>query len=777
MSSSLSARESAPSETLPQAATVLHVDGMKCAGCVSAVENRLRQQQGVANAVVNLVTQAAAVEYDQTQVQPTELAELLTASGFPSHPRQGQVDWIDRQEEELEGQWRQVAIAVCLLIFSTLGHLHHLGLPALPVVSVVWFHLALATLTLIGPARPIVQDGWASVSHGRPNMNTLVSLGALSAYGTSLAALVFPQLGWQCFFDEPVMLLSFILLGRTLEARARFRASKALRGLVSLQPRLASLVIGQTDTVAVPVSQVRPGDRLQVLAGDKIPVDAQIERGQTTVSEAMLTGESLPIPKQPGDSVIGGTLNQSGVVTICATRTGTDSTLAQMIQLVETAQTRKAPIQGLADTLSGYFTYGILTLAAATFGFWYILGLSLWPQVGHVATMGHHMAQPVASSPLLISLKLAISVVVVACPCALGLATPMAILVGSGIGAQRGLLVRGGDVLETAHRLDTLVFDKTGTLTTGTPAVTDCLSLVPDLGENELLTLAASLEQAARHPLGEAIVAAARQRQLTLGDPSELSVTPGLGLVGSLEQDTLLVGNAAWLHQHQIDTEAARTASAALVSQQKTPVYVARNHHLIGILGLADSPRPEAAAVIAQLRQRDLQLRLLSGDRPAIVSGLAAQLGITEFEATMTPAAKADAVKELQRQGRRVGFVGDGINDAPALAQADVGIALHSGTDIAMETADIILMRDSLEDLLSALDLSHATFQKIRQNLAWAFTYNLVAIPLAAGVLLPRFGIMLSPGVAGGLMAFSSISVVLNSLLLRWQLQADKAPA
>lgn len=770
------------SEQLPSAVAVLNVDGMMCAGCARTVETQLLQCDGVATAAVNLVTKAAAVQYQAERVEPEQFATMLTEAGFPSQLRQGEAlgNWAERQVAEQEGQGWRIAIALTLLLFSILGHLHHIGSPdnrfTLPVLTTLWFHGILATLTLIFPARGILQDGWKGIQRVRPNMNTLVSIGALGAYITSVMALVLPKLGWECFFDEPVMLLSFILLGRTLEERARFRATEALRGLLALQPNDANLVTGQDagKTIAVPMAQVQVGDVLQVLPGDKIPVDGQIEQGRTTVNEAMVTGESLPVTKQVGDPVIGGTLNQSGTITVKVDRTGADSTLAQMINLVEAAQTRKAPIQGLADTLSGYFTYGILSLALVTFLFWYTTGLTIWPDAAQAALNAHHAHGDhlLNTSRLLVSLKLAIAVIVIACPCALGLATPMAILVGSGIGSQRGLLVRGGDVLETAHHLDTIIFDKTGTLTTGQPWVTDCLSYDPNFTEDDVLQLAASIEQDTRHPLASAILATAAQRQLPLTHGTDSVTVPGLGVTAKLAEKSVHLGNETWLAQADITTDVARDAATTLSAAGKTLVYVAVDAQLVGLIAIADRPREEAIAVIEQLKANDLQVQLLSGDRPGVVHRLATELGISLAAGQMTPADKVSVIEKLQQAGHRVGFVGDGINDAPALAQADVGLALHSGTEIAMETADIVLMGDNLTDVIAALELSRSTFNKIRQNLAWAFGYNLVCIPLAAGILLPRFGLALSPGVAGGFMAFSSIGVVLNSLLLRWQLRA-----
>ncbi|MEO1299751.1 MAG: heavy metal translocating P-type ATPase, partial [Cyanobacteria bacterium J06636_16] len=440
---------------------VLDVGGMKCAGCVRAVEKQLTACDGVITATVNLVTEVAVVEASaEPKIDPSVLINRLTQSGFPSQlraadkgdrsPNAGLTNWLERKEQEKRDQLWRLAIALLLLALSTLGHLKHFGWVSIPVLSDLWFHFVLATAALLLPAREILIDGWKGARHGAPNMNTLVALGTLSAYVASVVALVFPNLGWECFFDEPVMLLSFILLGRTLEQRARFRATDALRSLMALQPAKARLVAGPDATeatqpgVEIPASLVQVGEWLRVLPGETFPADGVVEAGNTTVDESMLTGESLPVAKQPGDSVVAGTVNQTGAIAIKVTDTGRDTVLSQMIRLVETAQTRKAPIQRLADILSGYFTYGVLALATTTFAFWYCWGLARWPEVMQSALGSMHTnhTMTLESSALLISLKLAIAVLVIACPCALGLATPTAILVGSGLGAEQGLLIR-----------------------------------------------------------------------------------------------------------------------------------------------------------------------------------------------------------------------------------------------------------------------------------------------------------------------------------------------
>jgi len=848
----------------------LDVEGMKCAGCVKVVEKQLAQNPGVISARVNLVTEVAVVEYEAGKVEPADLAQQLTAAGYKTQSRYSQAevsgragdtptasDPVERQRQEMQSAIWQLGVAGSLLILSSIGHLSQWGGPELPVLTNIWFHCGLATATLLGPGRSILLDGWRGLRLNAPNMNTLVGLGTLTAYTASLVALLFPQLGWECFFDEPVMLLGFILLGRTLEKQARGRAAAAFRNLLALQPQVARLIpdpelssfSGQS-SVEIPAAHVRVGEWLQVLPGEKIPVDGEVVVGQTTVDESMLTGEALPVMKQPGDPVTAGTLNQTGAIAIRATRTGKDTTLARIVALVEAAQTRKAPVQRLADTVAGYFTYGVLATAALTFVFWYFIGTHVWPDVlsvGHWSNTQHltlhtqhlaHTTHTLQPSPLLLSLKLAIAVMVVACPCAMGLATPTAILVGTGVGAERGLLIKGGDVLERVHHLDTVVFDKTGTLTTGHPTVTDIIPISEHTSEgrralpfsesgargvdaqaasrrvgrgNEntsppappaspaspappaLLQLAAAAESGTCHPLAAAIQQEAQRQGLSIPTASEFHTEPGLGISALVEGEQVVLGSWDWLTQQGILIGEIEQAQAqALAAEGKTAVYVAAGSKLAGLIAVSDTLRPDAKAAVDSLQQMGLRVMILTGDRPEAASAIAQQLELSpdDILAGVRPDGKAAAIQSLQepKQGNRgtgvqrkfphlkskiqnpksvVAMVGDGINDAPALSQADVGIALQAGTDVAMETAQIVLMRDQLIDVVEAIQLSRATFNKIRQNLFWAFAYNILGIPIAAGVLLPISGFVLSPAAAGGLMAFSSVSVVTNSLLLR----------
>ncbi|CAD5927541.1 heavy metal translocating P-type ATPase [Planktothrix agardhii] len=760
---------------------ILDVSGMQCAGCVKAVERQLLQQQGVISVSVNLATEVARVECTANQLNPENLAEILTNSGFPTQLRnltssatEKLKELQERHRQDMGKQIQRIVTCGLLLLLSSIGHLHHFGFAHIHLLSNIWFHWGLATIALLFPARSIIIDGGRSLINNSPNMNTLVGLGTLTAYLTSFVALLFPQLGWECFFDEPVMLLGFILLGKTLEQHARQRAATAFQSLIALQPTTARLVAPQSqdnailNSVEIPAEQVKVGEWLQVLPGEKIAVDGEIRFGKTTVDESMLTGESMPILKQIGDDISAGTINQTGVILIEATRTGFDTTLAQIVQLVETAQTRKAPIQKLADIVAGYFTYFVMSLAGLTFLFWYGLGTRIWPDV--IPLAGIEIA---TNAPLLLSLKLAIAVLVIACPCALGLATPTAILVGSGIGAERGLLIKGGDILERVHQLNIVVFDKTGTLTTGSPMVTDCIT-ISELSPQQILQLAATVEQGSNHPISEAILREAKEQNLSLLMASNFQTEPGLGVSAIIDNQTIFVGNLAGLIEHKINYPETLPEFLG-----KTIVYVTIDGKVVGLMAMSDPLKTDAKLTVSQLQNLGLRVILLTGDRQSVANAIAIELNLKSEDifAEVRPEGKVNLIQTLQQQNQVVAMVGDGINDAPALAQADIGIGLQTGTDVANETADIVLTRNSLIDIVDSIQLSRATFNKIRQNLFWAFGYNVLAIPLAAGLLFPQFGILLSPSTAGALMALSSVTVVTNSLLLRRQLKSCCASA
>lgn len=778
-------QEQNTSTTAELKTVALDVGGMKCAGCVKAVERQLEQNLGVVSACVNLITEVAVVEYQAESIAPETLAEKLTKTGFPSQLRSSdrsiyqtaQENELKRQQQTQQ-QFRQLITATILLVVSSIGHLHHLGLPTIPVLSNIWIHFGLATLALLIPGRSLVIDGWRSLVQGMPNMNTLVGLGTISAYLASCVALFLPSSGWSCFFDEPVMLLGFILLGRTLEGKARNRAAAALAQLVTLQPPIARLIGKQGgDTIEIPVEQVKPGEWLRVLPGEKVPVDGVVVTGETTIDESMLTGESLGVAKTISDVVRAGTINQSGVITLEVTGIGQDTTLAKIINLVEDAQTRKAPVQKLADTIAGYFAYGVMAISTVTFLFWYFIGTSIWDQVLITTSNSMSMAtteMAVATSPLLLSLKLAIAVLVIACPCALGLATPTAILVGTSIGAESGILIKGGDVLERAHQLDVVVFDKTGTLTMGKPQVSECLP-VTDITPQKLLQVAASVESASNHPLAQAILTAAQSQNLALLEADNFQTAIGQGMSATVAGEQVYLGNQSWLTSQGVTICEYHELKAQFMAQSgKTVIYLAISGDLQGLITIEDSLRPDAAQTISQLQNLGLDVALLTGDRPEVGQAIADLLKIKQIFSEVKPEEKAQIIQSLQHN-KTVAMVGDGINDAPALAQADVGISLQGSTDVAIATADIVLMQSQLTDVIKSIELSRATVNKIKQNLIWALAYNVLAIPIAAGILLPNFGLLLTPVWAAVAMASSSLIVVTNSLLLNSQVARSRS--
>ncbi len=795
--------------TLSTETITLDVGGMMCAGCVSAVTRKLKQQVGVQDAVVNLITEVATVT-----VLPTLTAEVLTVAltqaGFPTTARSHQIGQrrtdqlaalTQRRTEQASKQRQRLVIALILVLVSSAGHLGHAVGRPLPGLGNDGFHAVLAGLALVIPGREILRDGLRGLVKNSPNMNTLIALGSLLAFGSSLVALVYPAIGWECFFDEPVMLIGFILLGRSLEAWARREALSSFQALISLQPQTARLVRNTTidttiapdektlsdlnpisnpsEAIVIPVEHLRLGEWVQVLPGEQIPVDGILVSGRSTIDESMLTGEAIPVEKTIGDKLSAGTLNRSGLITLEITQLSSNTQLAKIIQWVEEAQTRRAPVQQLADRIAGYFTYIVLALSILTFFGWYGFGQSLlldsqsgMAGMAHMAGMpGMHGTDRLPPSPLLMSLKLAISLMVVACPCALGLATPTALIVGSSLGAQRGLLIRGGDVLQQVERLDTVIFDKTGTLTLGCTQVQDILPIAPTLSPDRLLQLAATLESGTQHPLALAILTAARTTKLHLLSMHDSQTIAGCGVQAMVENQPYRLGTSAWLMMTGVTIESLVLQQAEQFGKEgKTVIFIAQDRQLLGLITVTDTLRPEANDTIQALQNQGLRVMLLTGDRLSVARSIALQVGIPQDQiiAEVLPQAKADAIAKLQQKGHCVAMVGDGINDAPALAQADVGIALKGGTDVASETAGIVLLRDRLSDVLAALTLSRMTLKTIYVNLGWAMVYNIIAIPVAAGLLLPIWKIVLTPGQAGLLMAVSSITVVGNSILLRY---------
>ena len=763
---------------------------MKCGGCVRAVEQKLLEQPGVNAASVNLLSRTAWVDLETPAGDALPaLVSALSGLGFAAHPRSQEDDhpWRQRRQQERSWwqQWRQLVVALALVLISSLGHLAMVGQLSwgglAQLLGSVWFHALVATLALAGPGRSILVNGVRGLVHGAPGMDSLVGVGLLSAYGASVVGLLWSHSGWPCFFNEPVMLLGFVLSGRFLEERARYRTGWALQQLAQLQPDTALLLVSPGVTRPLRVGALRPGDRILLAPGDRVPVDAVVRQGEGSVDASALTGEPLPIHAGEGVELAAGSLNLDAELELEVLRSGSASAVARIMALVEQAQARKAPIQGLADRVAGRFSLAVLTLAAATFVFWWQWGCRIWPQVlqpahGAMEHGAHGVLGQHATTPLALALQLAIAVLVVACPCSLGLATPTAITVGSGLAARHGLLFRGGDAIETAAKLRTVLFDKTGTLTVGRPLVTAVVPLDAEgnplaspQDADALLALAAGVEAHSRHPLAHALGQEALQRGLSVPAASAASASAGDGVEAQIAGHRALVGRLGWLQQQGVAIAAPARARADQLTREQggSLLAVAREQQLLGLLAVADQPRPDAHTTIARLRAMGLQLGLLSGDAGSPVQRLGASLGLQPAELAweLRPEAKLQVLQQRRSAGA-VAMVGDGINDAPALAAADLGIAIGTGTQVAQDTADLVVLGDRLSGVVVAIALARATLAKVRQNLVWAFGYNLIVIPIAAGLLLPAFGILLTPPLAALLMALSSITVVLNALLL-----------
>ncbi len=715
--------------------TTFLVRGMHCANCASNLEKTLRSLPGVSSAVVNFAVESATVRYDGARLDQTALFAVVARAGFT--PQLTRDEAAEQREAAAERRWL-IFSALCSLPLMLLMWWMPFG------AATHWLELFLATLVQFTAGLTFYRGAWQSLRNRSANMDVLVALGISAAYGYSLCAL-FGLFGAESevFFETGAMLVTFVRCGKWLEARARGKAGEALRALLSLQAEQACLLIDGGE-VTVPVSEVKAGDCIVVRPGERFPVDGRIDCGSAAVDESMVTGEAVPVAKGPGDSVSGATVNLNGRLVVRAERVGEATLLAQIARLVAAAQGDKAPLQRLADAVSAWFVPAVVVVAAATFLFWYLL----------------------AGAEFLFSFKLAVAVLVIACPCALGLATPTAIMVGSAAGLRRGILFKRASALEAAARIDVVLFDKTGTLTWGEFTVTDILPYY-DHTPGDVLLLAAAAESASRHPLARAIIERASAEGVTVPPLAEVEEVGGLGLRAMRAGAQLLVGSQRLLEEEGVDLAPAAGRLASLAGEGQALVLVASAGRLVGVLALTDTLRDHAAATVSELRRLGLRTALLSGDRRAAAEAAAAALGIDEVVAEVLPGDKQEVVKNWQQRGLRVAMVGDGINDAPALAQADVGIAIGSGTDVAKEAGDIVLVRTDLRDVVRSLRIGRATVSKIRQNLAWAFCYNLAGIPVAAGVLYPFSGLVLLPEFAGMAMALSSVSVVTSSLLLK----------
>ena len=757
----------------------LNIGGMTCSACVSHIENALRDVPGVAEANVNLGVERASVEFVPGMVELSDLQAAVEAAGYRV---EGFNDSGD-QERELErlSKVKEIRELRNRLLFAGTGAiLLFLGtFDVFPWVSnlmgrsyypfLLW---ALATPVQFWAGSTFYTSGLGALRHRTSNMHTLIALGTTVAYGYSAAVVLLDAFSPEVladngieakvYFDTAAIIVALILLGRFLEAGARGRTSEAIRRLIGLRPTSAR-VVRDGNEIDIPVDQVVIGDTVLVRPGEKIPVDGLVTDGYSAVDESMLTGESMPVEKVPGEKVFGATINSNGALYFEATQVGGETVLAQIISLVEEAQGSKAPIQRLADQVASYFVPAVIIASLAAFAFWMLLGPA-----------------PV----LTFSTLVLVSVLIIACPCALGLATPTAIIVGTGKGAEHGVLIKQAAALEIAHKVDTVVLDKTGTLTTGKPVVTDLIASDGSRSsEQDLLFLAASAERGSEHPLGEAIVMEAQARGLRLESVTAFEAIPGRGISAQVNGRAVKFGNLALMEDSGVPLNGLAEQASALAAQGKTPMFLATDGQAVGLIAVADTVKPEAFEGLARLRRMGLEVVMLTGDNVWTAHAIAGQLGVELVEAEVLPQDKAAVIKRLQAEGRVVAMVGDGINDAPALVQADVGLAMGSGTDVAMESADITLVRSDVNGVATALDLSRQTIRTIKQNLFWAFFYNVMLIPVAAGVLYPVFqgvgGVpgglefsfgeqgFLNPALAALAMAFSSVTVVTNSLRLR----------
>jgi len=732
------------------------VTGMTCANCAAAVERTLNKKvEGVQNASVNFATEKAHVEYVPGMITLEEIAAAIEKAGYgtvlPTESMDGEDAELAARNAEIRVQTRKFAVGVLFTLplflismgrdFGLLGHWSH-------AAWVNWFFLAMATPVQFYTGWDFYTGGWKSLRNGSANMDVLVAMGSSVAYFYSLLVLFIPSLGMHVYFETSAVIITLIKMGKMLESRTKGRTGMAIRKLMALRPKTATIMKEGREKV-VPLSSVMVGDEVVVRPGEAIPVDGVIISGDSSIDESMLTGEPIPVDKRPGDGIAAGTINGEGFIRFQARKVGKDTALARIIRMVQDAQGSKAPIQGLADRVAAIFVPGVISIAFITFFLWWLIGGSFVPAMIRL-----------------------VAVLVIACPCALGLATPTAIMAGTGKGAEKGVLFKNSQALETATRLDTIVLDKTGTITQGKPAVTDVTLLGPDgLSEEEFLGLTASAEAGSEHPIGRAIVREAEARKIPLFNAESFRAVRGLGVQARIDGREIMVGRPAWLEESGLSLDGLKSRIQAVQDKGKTVMIVAIDRRPSGIIAVSDPLKPESQASVKRLHEESIRVVMLTGDNAQTARTIASQVNIDEVIPDVRPEQKAQKIRELQETGRKVGMVGDGINDAPALAQADVGFAIGTGTDVAIETGDVVLASGSLAGVPRAVHLSRATMRTIRQNLFWAFFYNVILIPVAAGVLypfqfLPYFLRDLHPILAAFAMAMSSITVVLNSLRL-----------
>ena len=741
---------------VPKASVDLPLTGMTCANCAMNIERTLKKKvPGVLNATVNFASERAHVEYLPTVTGIEEMIAAVERAGYgairPTETEEGEDAELAARRSEIQDQTKKFIVGVFFtipLFFMSMGRDFGL-LGAWSHASWVnWFFLLLATPVQFYTGMDYYIGGWKSLRNRSANMDVLVAMGSSVAYVYSLAILVFPILGSHVYFETSAVIITLIKLGKMLESRTKGRTGGAIRRLMGLRPKTAT-VFEKGQEKEIPLSQVQVGHELIVRPGESIPADGLIREGESSVDESMLTGEPLPVDKGPGDQITGGTINGEGLLRFQAMRVGRETALAQIIRLVQEAQGSKAPIQALADRVAAVFVPGVIGLAFLTFALWWMIGGEFVPAMIRL-----------------------VAVLVIACPCALGLATPTAIMAGTGKGAEKGILFKNSEALETATKLDTVVLDKTGTLTMGKPAVVDLIALATlDHDQNRLLRLMASVEKGSEHPLGRAIVQEAEDRGIDLPEIEDFKASRGLGVQATVEGQIVLVGKPAWFDDMGLSIVPVKDQLQSLQEQGKTVMVVATGRRLAGLVAVADRIKPESTEAVEDLHRQGLTVIMLTGDNIQTARAIAAETNIDRVVAEVRPEEKSERIQDLQTRGKIVGMVGDGINDAPALARADVGLAIGTGTDVAIETGDIILASGDLKGISRAIHLSKATMKTIRQNLFWAFFYNIILIPIAAGVLypfefLPHFLRQLHPILAAFAMAMSSVTVVSNSLRL-----------
>ena len=737
----------------------LNIEGMTCSSCAQTVEKAVQNIQGVSVSNVNLVTEKLAVSYDPSVLNLGDITKTVAAAGYEAHEEIGSADQVDLDQEKkdkhISNLWKRFiasAIFTVPLFYLSMGPMVGLPVPAIMDASINPLTNALIQLVLTFPVMIInieyFKIGFKTLSKGHPNMDSLVALGTSAAFLYSLYATYMVWTGDASFahmlyYESAAVILTLITLGNYFEAVSKGKSSEAIKKLMGLAPKTARVMRDDKEQ-EISIDEVAVGDIIVVRPGEKLPVDGVIVSGSTAIDEAMLTGESIPVEKKVDDEVIGASINKTGSIQYRATKIGKDTALAQIVKLVEDAQGSKAPIAKLADRISGIFVPVVIGLALLAGLGWYFVG----------------------GESLTFSLTIAISVLVIACPCALGLATPIAIMVGTGKGAENGVLIKSAESLETTGKVDTIVFDKTGTITEGKPVVTDILT-TNGIDKNELLKLAASAEVGSEHPLGEAIVRHAEEKDLNFYTTAAFNAIPGHGIEVTINDQHLFLGNKKLMTENAISLSNLASKSDQLAEQGKTPMYISIDHQLAGIIAVADTVKESSLAAIQKLHQMNIEVAMITGDNKRTAQAIAKQVGIDRVLSEVLPEDKANEVKKLQDEGLRVAMVGDGINDAPALAQADIGIAIGSGTDVAIESADIVLMRSDLMDVPTAVELSKATIKNIKENLFWAFAYNTLGIPVAMGLLYLLGGPLLNPMFAAAAMSLSSVSVVLNASRLK----------